>query len=59
MTPKTSPVLCWTPQNIHKIFIPEQIFIFLKHPKNIEIKDFEPQKMAQAYVCVKISPPWG
>ena len=46
--------------NIHKIFIPQKIFIFLKTPKNIEIQNCEPQKMAQAYVCIKISeyPPW-
>ena len=44
-----------TPKNIHKIFIPQKIFIFLKTPKNIEIQNFEPQKIARAYVCVKIS----
>ena len=50
-------------KNILKIFIPPKIFIFLKTPKNIEIQNFEPQKIARAYVCVKISeypppPPW-
>ena len=29
-------------------------FSFLKTPKNIEIQNFEPQKIAQAYVCMKI-----
>ena len=43
------------PKNIHKIFIPPKIFIFLKTPKNIEIHNFESQKIARAYVCVKIS----
>ena len=43
------------PKNIHKIFIPQKIFIFLKTPKNIEIQNFEPQKMTRAYVCMKIS----
>ena len=40
---------------------PQKMFIFLKTPKNIEIQNFEPQKIARAYVCVKISefPPWG
>ena len=33
----------------------------MKNPKNIEIQNFEPQKMTWAYVCMKISeyPPWG
>ena len=44
-----------TPKNFHKIFMPQKIFIFLKTPKNIEIQNFEPQKIARAYVCVKIS----
>ena len=44
-----------TPKNIHKIFIPQKIFIFLKTPKNIEIQNFESKKIARAYVCVKIS----
>ena len=42
-------------KNIQKIFIPQKIFIFLKTPKNNEIQNFEPQKIARAYVCVKIS----
>ena len=48
-------------KNIHKIFIPPKIFIFLKPPKNIEIQYFVPKKIARAYVCVKISeyPPPG
>ena len=45
-----------TPKNIHKIFIdyPPKIFIFLKTPKNIDIKNFENQKMTRAYICMKI-----
>ena len=36
---------CDDPQkNIHKIFIPQKIFNFLKTPKNIEIQNVEPQK---------------
>ena len=53
--PQTSPILWWPPQNILKIFIPQTIFIFLKTQTNIEIQNFEPQKIAWAYVCVKIS----
>ena len=34
---------------------PKKIFIFLKTPKNIEIQNFDPQKIARAYVCAKIS----
>ena len=46
-----------TQKNIHKIFIPQQILIFLRTPKNIEIQNFEPKKMTRAYlhVYVKIS----
>ena len=40
------------PQNLHT---PQKIFIFLKTPKNIEIQNFEPQKIGRAYVCLKIS----
>ena len=53
---------CDDPQKIStKSSYPKKIFIFLKTPKNIEIQNFEPQKMGRAYVCVKISeyPPWG
>ena len=54
MTPKYSPILWWPQKNIHKIVIPQKIFIFLKTPKNIEIQNFEPKKMTRAYVCMKI-----
>ena len=55
MTPKYSPILWWPQKIIHKIFIPKKISIFRKTPKNIEIQNFEPQKMARAYVCMRIS----
>ena len=35
-----------TPKDIHKIFIPQKIFIFLKTFKGIEIQNFEPQNGA-------------
>ena len=35
-----------TPKDIHKIFIPQKIFIFLKTLKGIEIQNFEPQNVA-------------
>ena len=35
-----------TPKDIHKIFIPQKIFIFLKTLKGIEIQTFEPQNGA-------------
>ena len=51
---------------------PQNIIIFLKTQKSIEIQNLEPNKMDRAYVCVKISeypppppppwelaPPWG
>ena len=44
-----------SPQNkiIHKLFIPQNIFP--NTPQNIEIQNFEPPKMGQAYVYMKIS----
>ena len=53
---------CDDPQKIStKSSYPQKIFIFLNTPKNIKIQNFEPQKIAWAYVCAKISeyPPWG
>ena len=53
---------CGDPKKIStKSSYPQKIFIFLKTPKNIEIQNFEPKKIARAYVCVKISeyPPLG
>ena len=35
-----------TQKDIHKIFIPQKIFIFLKTLKGIEIQNFEPQNGA-------------
>ena len=35
-----------TPKDIHKIFIPQKILIFLKSLKGIEIQNFEPQNGA-------------
>ena len=35
-----------TPKDIHKIFIPQKIFIFLNTLKGIEIQNFEPQNGA-------------
>ena len=35
-----------TPKDIHKIFIPQKNFIFLKTLKGIEIQNFEPQNGA-------------
>ena len=44
-----------TPKIIHKLFRPNKYSFFLKNPKNIEMQNFEPQKMTWAYVCMKIS----
>ena len=46
---KTSP-FCDDPQNLHT---PKNIY-FSETPKNNEIRNFEPPKVARAYVCVKI-----
>ena len=43
-----------TPKNIHKIFIPQKIFIFLETPKMLKFKIFEPKKMTRAYVCTRV-----
>ena len=51
-----------TPKNIHKIFLPPKIFIFLKTKKYWNSEFWTPQKIARAYVCEKTSeypPPWG
>ena len=59
---------CDDPKKIStKSSYPQKIFIFLKTQNNIEIQNFEAQKMVRAYVYVKISeypppphgvPPW-
>ena len=50
-----------TPKDIHKIFIPQKIFIFLKTLKGIEIQNFEPQNGASLrmneYIIVPPPPP--
>ena len=43
------------PKMFTKSSYPQKIFIFLKTKNNIEIQNFESQKMDRAYVCVKIS----
>ena len=52
---------CNDPKNIHNFFIPQNIFIFLKTPKNIEIQNFKPQKMVRAYLIYETIrvPPLG
>ena len=55
---------CDDPKKIStKSSYPQKIFIFLKTQNNIEIQNFEAQKMVRAYVYVKISeyppPPMG
>ena len=52
MTPKLAQ-FCDDPKKIStKSSNPQKIFIFLKKPKNIEIQNFEPQKIGRACVCV-------
>ena len=36
---------------------PQNIFIFLKPHKNIEIQKYEPPKMVRVYVYTKVPPP--
>ena len=51
MTPKYRPIL-WLPKKIStKSSYTKNIH--LKTPKNIEIQNFEPQKITLAYVCKK------
>ena len=62
--PEYSPILWWQPpppqkkkkkkKISSKSSYPKNIH-FSENPQNIEIQNFEPQKMTQAYVCVKIS----
>ena len=59
MTPKYSQI-CDDPKNIHKIFIPQKIFIFLKTPQKIETQNFEPQKNDRSlriYENIRVPPP--
>ena len=53
--PKKLSSLVMTPKDIHNFIILKKIFIFLKTPKLVEIQYFEPQKMVQAYIYLKIS----
>ena len=49
-----------TPKNIHKIFIPQKIVIFLKTKNNIEIQNFEPKNIdlsLRMYENIRIPPP--
>ena len=48
-----------TPKNVHKIFIPQKIFIFLKKKtQNIELQNIEPKKKVHAFlICIKITSP--
>ena len=49
-----------TPKNIHKIFIPQNIFIFLKTPKYIEIQNFDPKNGPSLHMYENIRvPPWA
>ena len=52
MTPKYSPILWRPPKNIHKIFIPQKLFIFLKPPKNIEIQIWTPKNDPSIRTCM-------
>ena len=54
MTQKIYSNLVMTSKNIHKIFIPKKYYSE-NWKKNIEIQNFEPQKMTRAYVWMKIS----
>ena len=45
-----------TPKDIHKIFIPQKIFIFLKTLKGIEIQNFEPQNRMNENIIVPPPP---
>ena len=44
MTPKYSPILWWPPKNIHKILMPQKIFIFMKTQKIMKLKFWNPKK---------------
>ena len=50
-----------TPKYIHKIFIPQKIFIFLKAPKILIFKSLNPKKWPEPTYVWKYQsiPPWG
>ena len=51
MTPKNNPVLRWPPINVHKLIIPQKLFIYLKKTKILKFKILNVQK---AYVYMKM-----
>ena len=53
---KTSPTLWWPhPHQIYKNSSYHKIYLFSEPPQNIEIQNFEPPKILQAYLFKKIS----
>ena len=52
MTPPPPPKKKKNSQNLHNI---QKNIHFSENPKNIQSQNFEPQKIARAYVCVIIS----
>ena len=53
--PQSSPICDDPKKYLQNIHTPKIYSFFWKTPKNIEIQNFEPQKIARGYVCVKIS----
>ena len=60
ITPKYCPILWWPQNNIHKTFIPQKIFIFLKPPKILKYKILNSKKWPEpTYVWKYQSTPLG
>ena len=58
VTPKYSLVLWWPPQNTHKIFIPQKMFIFLKTRKKLNVITLNPKNYPRLrmYENIKVPP---
>ena len=54
MTSNYSPILWWPQKISTESSYPQKYSVFWKTLKNIEIQNFEPKKIARAYVCMKI-----
>ena len=59
--PQTSPILWWSPKNIHKIFIPQKNIHFSENPPKKLNSEFWTQKNSPSLrICENIRvPPWA
>ena len=62
---RSGPASTVHPQNYEDFQAPNKYYPIFENPQNTEIPNFEPPKMARAYICMNISeyppppPPWA